>query len=171
MFDDHRLIEDFLPIQAISTEASRFIPENGPDNKKQSLGRANAAKFIERLCKYPGNPAVVKEAQRHILQAHAERLTKETGKTVTVEEIEAGKAPRPKGLDMFAGGLCRSGSRQHHGHRRFSELRNTCLYLHYDGVRYCFKKDPNVTKWKRAEEAAAESCFRELYTAAWLPRV
>jgi hypothetical protein len=27
-----------------------------------------------------------------------------------------------------------------------SELRNLCLYLHYDGVRYCFKKDPNVTK-------------------------
>jgi len=27
-----------------------------------------------------------------------------------------------------------------------SELRNSCLYLHYDGVRYCFKKDPNVTK-------------------------
>jgi len=25
------------------------------------------------------------------------------------------------------------------------ELRNSCLYLHYDGVRYCFKKDPNVT--------------------------
>jgi len=27
-----------------------------------------------------------------------------------------------------------------------SELRDSCLYLHYDGVRYCFKKDPNVTK-------------------------
>jgi hypothetical protein len=27
-----------------------------------------------------------------------------------------------------------------------AELRNTCLYLHYDSVRYCFKKDPNVTK-------------------------
>jgi hypothetical protein len=27
-----------------------------------------------------------------------------------------------------------------------SLLRNACLYLHYDGVRYCFKKDPNVTK-------------------------
>jgi len=26
------------------------------------------------------------------------------------------------------------------------ELKNSCLYLHYDGVRYCFKKDPNVTK-------------------------
>src|SRR2546425_8685930 len=27
-----------------------------------------------------------------------------------------------------------------------SELRSTCLYLHFDGIRYCFKKDPNVTK-------------------------
>ncbi len=27
-----------------------------------------------------------------------------------------------------------------------SDLRNSCLYLHFDGVRYCFKKDPNVTK-------------------------
>jgi hypothetical protein len=26
------------------------------------------------------------------------------------------------------------------------DLRNSCLYLHYDGVHYCFKKDPNVTK-------------------------
>lgn len=139
--NDRRLIEDFLPIQAISAEASReksvrkghistlhlwwarrplvacraavygalvpasrFIPENGPDNKKQSLGRANAAKFIERLCKYPGNPTVIKEAQRHILEAHAERLTKETGKPVTIEDIEEGRAPRPKVLDMFAGG-------------------------------------------------------------------
>ncbi|MEW6667881.1 MAG: DUF1156 domain-containing protein [Thermodesulfobacteriota bacterium] len=141
MSDDRRLIEDYLPIQAISKEASqeksvrkghistlhlwwarrplvacraavygalvpasRFIPENGPDNKKQSLGRANAAKFVERLCKYPGNPSVIKEAQRHILEAHAERLTKETGKKVTVEDIEEGRAPRPKVLDMFAGG-------------------------------------------------------------------
>jgi REP element-mobilizing transposase RayT len=141
MSNDRRLIEDFLPIQAISKEASReksvrkghistlhlwwarrplvacraavygalvpasrFIPENGPDNKKQSLGRANAAKFIERLCKYPGNPTVIKEAQRHILEAHAERLTIETGKKVTVEDIEEGRAPRAKVLDMFAGG-------------------------------------------------------------------
>jgi putative DNA methylase len=84
--------------------ASRFIPENGPDNKKQSLGRANAAKFVERLCKYPGNPSVIKDAQKHILEAHAERLTRETGKKVTVKDIEEGRAPRPKVLDMFAGG-------------------------------------------------------------------
>ena len=39
-----------------------------------------------------------------------------------------------------------------------SELRNTCLYLHYDGVRYCFKKDPNVTK---LIEDAVETLARE----------
>jgi putative DNA methylase len=150
MNEDKRLIEDYLPIQAISKEASReksvrkghistlhlwwarrplvacraavygalvpaarFIPENGPDNKKQSLGRANAAKFVKRLCRYPkdSNPEekadierVVKEAQRHILEAHAERLTQEMGKEVTVADIEEGRAPRPKVLDMFAGG-------------------------------------------------------------------
>jgi len=150
MSNDPRLIEDFLPIQAISAEASReksvrkghistlhlwwarrplvacraavygalvqaskFIPENGPDNKKQSLGRANAAKFIKRLCRYPSNSKpeekadidrAVKEAQRHILEAHAERLTIEAGRKVTVEDIEEGRAPRPKVLDMFAGG-------------------------------------------------------------------
>jgi uncharacterized protein len=25
------------------------------------------------------------------------------------------------------------------------ELKDNCLYLHFDGVRYCFKKDPNIT--------------------------
>ncbi len=139
--DDKRLIEDYLPIQAISAEASReksvrkghistlhlwwarrplvacraavygalvpasqFVPNGGSDAQKKSLGRANAAKFIERLCQYPGSPDVIKEAQEHILKAHAERLTRETGKPVTVEDIVAGRAPRPKVLDMFAGG-------------------------------------------------------------------
>jgi len=138
---DRRLIEDYLPIQAISAEASReksvrkghistlhlwwarrplvacraavygalvpaerFRPKNGPEEKRDSLMRANAAKFVERLCKYPGNPSVIKEAQRHILEAHAERLSRETGKKVTVEDIVEGRAPRPKVLDMFAGG-------------------------------------------------------------------
>lgn len=141
MTDDKRLIEDYLPIVAISAEASReksvrkghistlhlwwarrplvacraavygalvpasqFVPNAGSDEKKKSLGRANAAKFVERLCQYPGSPAVIAEAQQHILEAHAERLTRETGKTVTVEDIVEGRAPRPKVLDMFAGG-------------------------------------------------------------------
>jgi putative DNA methylase len=49
-------------------------------------------------------PDVIREAQRDILEAHAERLTRETGRLVTVEDIEDGRAPRPKVLDMFAGG-------------------------------------------------------------------
>jgi putative DNA methylase len=138
---DKRLIEDYLPIVAISAEASReksvrkghistmhlwwarrplvasraavyaalvpasrFVPNGASDDKKKSLGRANAAKFVERLCKYPGDKKVIAEAQKHILEAHAQRLTAETGSTVTVEDIEAGRAPRPKVLDMFAGG-------------------------------------------------------------------
>lgn len=150
MSDERRLIEDFLPIQAISAEASReksirkghistlhlwwarrplvacraavygalvpasrFVPENGPDNKKQSLGRANAAKFVTRLCRYPSesNPEqcadinrAIKEARQHILEAHAERLTREAGEKITVQDIEEGRARRPKVLDMFAGG-------------------------------------------------------------------
>ena len=141
MNDDRRLIEDYLPIQAISAEASReksvrkghistlhlwwarrplvacraavygalvplsrFRPANGPEEKRDSLTRANAAKFVERLCKYPGAPQAIAEAQNHILEAHAERLSKETGKPVTVEDIVEGRAPRPKVLDMFAGG-------------------------------------------------------------------
>ncbi len=141
MSDDKRLIEDYLPIEKISVEASReksvrkghistlhlwwarrplvacraavygalvpvsrFVPNGASDEKKKSLGRANAAKFVERLCQYPGNPSVIAEAQQHIIEAHAERLTQELGKKVTVEDIAEGRAPRPKVLDMFAGG-------------------------------------------------------------------
>ena len=39
-----------------------------------------------------------------------------------------------------------------------SELRTFCLYLHHDGVRYCFRKDPNVTK---LIEDAEQSVSRE----------
>jgi putative DNA methylase len=135
--DDKRLIEDYLPIAAISAVASRekrqisglhlwwarrplvacraavygalvpasqFVPTSGSDEKKKSLGRANAAKFVERLCQYPVAAAVVVDAKQHILEAHAERLTSDTRKKVTMEDILLGKAPRPKVLDMFAGG-------------------------------------------------------------------
>jgi putative DNA methylase len=161
MADDKRLIEDYLPIVAISAEASReksvrkghistlhlwwarrplvacraavygalvpasrFVPNNGSDEKKKSLGRANSAKFLKALCMYPGEPRTIQEAQRHILTAHADRLTQEladwkagntpkpgwvdefkfSGVKVTMEDITAGNAPRPRVLDMFAGG-------------------------------------------------------------------
>jgi putative DNA methylase len=139
--EDKRLIEDYLPIEKISAEASReksvrkghistlhlwwarrplvacraavygalvpasrFVPNGASTEKKKSLGRANAAKFVERLCKYPGDPIAIAEAQRHILEAHADRLTLESGKRVTTADIVEGRVPRPKVLDMFAGG-------------------------------------------------------------------
>jgi putative DNA methylase len=140
MADDKRLIEDYLPIEAISAEASgeprtkghistlhiwrarrplvacraavygalvpasRFVPNNGSDEKKKSLGRANSAKFVKSLCLYPGEPRIIQEAQKHILIAHAERLSRELGKAVSPDDIASGHAPRPRVLDMFAGG-------------------------------------------------------------------
>lgn len=188
MPDDLRLIEDYLPIEAISKEASReksvrkghistlhlwwarrplvacraavygaLVPadrwvkevdiKNPPtdpakaervaNGKKKGLNRKAAKDFVTKLCRYPKtNPtkpadvklkneteAAIVEAQRHILEAHADRLTAElveakktgqppawveefkfTGDKVTYDEIVAGRAPRPRVLDMFAGG-------------------------------------------------------------------
>src|SRR5512139_4006061 len=112
--EDRRLIEDFLPIQAISAEASReksirkghistlhlwwarrplvaaraavygaLVP--AATGKK---ARKEAEEFVAKLCKYPGSPDVIKQAQKHILEAHAARLTEERGELVTVADIE-----------------------------------------------------------------------------------
>ncbi|MCJ7543602.1 MAG: DUF1156 domain-containing protein [Phycisphaerae bacterium] len=174
MHDDRRLIEDYLPIQAISAEASReksvrkghistlhlwwarrplvacraavygaLVPadqwvqdvelKNPPadtakaeakkNGAKKGLNRRQAKEFVSALCKYPGDPRIIAEAQKHILTAHAKRLTEElaegrksgkmpawveefkfTGQHDTMEDITAGRAPRPRVLDMFAGG-------------------------------------------------------------------
>src|SRR5438128_2634935 len=94
--EDKRLIEDYLPIQALSVEssreksvrkghistlhlwwarrplvacraaiyavlvpASRFVwskdPKNPLASNAEGLGRKEAEKFVERLCKYPGD--------------------------------------------------------------------------------------------------------------------
>lgn len=84
--------------------ADLFKPANGPIEKHASLARANAAKFFERLCKFPGDQNTISDARLHILGAHADRLTRETSNSVSVEDILAGRAPRPRVLDMFAGG-------------------------------------------------------------------
>ena len=42
------------------------------------------------------------------------------------------------------------------------ELKEQCLYLHFDGVRYCFKKDPNVTLLVEQE---AEAVARDKHRA------
>jgi len=188
MGDDLRLIEDYLPIEAISKEASReksvrkghistlhlwwarrplvacraavygaLVPadrwvkdvevKNPPadaakaeafkNGAKRGLNRKAAKEFVTKLCRYPKTDpkadkdikikreteAAIVEAQKHILEAHADRLTaelaeaKKTGKPpawveefkfkgdkVTYADIVAGRAPRPRVLDMFAGG-------------------------------------------------------------------
>jgi hypothetical protein len=52
------------------------------------------------------------------------------------------------------------------------ELKEQCLYLHFDGVRYCFKKDPNVTLLIEQEsnavardESQVEQHIREMLEA------
>ncbi|MDO9130861.1 MAG: DUF1156 domain-containing protein, partial [Anaerolineales bacterium] len=62
--------------------------------------------FIIELCQWENsnNPVLLERARKAILEAHAARLNEETGKTVTVEDIQAGRAPRPRVLDPFAGG-------------------------------------------------------------------
>lgn len=138
--DEKRLIEDYLPIEAISAAASseprtkghiatlhnwrarrplvacraavygalvsqsQFAPEVGTASQKKGLGRANARNFVKALCQYPGVPTTIQQAQQQILKAHAQRLSVEDGKNVGVEDVVAGRAPRPRVLDMFAGG-------------------------------------------------------------------
>jgi len=62
--------------------------------------------FIVELCQWENslNPRLLEKARRDILEAHAARLAGELGHPVTVEDIEAGRAPRPRVLDPFAGG-------------------------------------------------------------------
>lgn len=52
------------------------------------------------------------------------------------------------------------------------ELKEQCLYLHFDGVRYCFKKDPNITLLVEQEadavarsEAQVRSRIKEMLEA------
>ena len=130
MPSDNRLIEDYIPIEAISAEARReksirkghistlhlwwarrplvaaraavygaLVP--APADKRAAK---KAAQFVADLCKYPGSSTTIADARCHILEAHASRLTAERGEMVTVQDIEAGRAPRPRVLDMFAGG-------------------------------------------------------------------
>ena len=84
--------------------ASQFVPNGASDGKKKSLGRANAAKFLKALCQYPGSAARIQEAQQHILECACDIAIPEQAKDHYGNDIIAGRAPRPRVLDMFAGG-------------------------------------------------------------------
>jgi putative DNA methylase len=75
-------------VYASLVPADMHAPPNGEKNK-QSLARANAAKFLKALCKYPGSPKIIEEARQNILKAHRQRT---------------GEDGPPKVLDCFAGG-------------------------------------------------------------------
>ena len=62
--------------------------------------------FIVELSRWENslNRPVLEKARRDILEAHAQRLSAEQGKPVTVEDIETGRAPGPRVLDPFSGG-------------------------------------------------------------------
>jgi putative DNA methylase len=122
MMNDKRLIEDFLPINEISKASKRSIEIHRwwarrplaacraaiyaslVPAPKEKNGRGPKSAFIQKLCKYQPDPYTVKEAIKHIYEAHAERLSKELGKEITAKDIEEGRAPKPRVLDMFAGG-------------------------------------------------------------------
>ena len=106
MAEDRRLIEDYLPIEAIGKEivskghpfaihywwarrpllAARaavygalvptkvFLPPHGTDAEK-AHGHERCREFIQALCKYPGDPKIIAQAQLQILAAHAESLS------------------------------------------------------------------------------------------------
>ena len=98
--------------------ASRFVPNAGSDEKKKSLGRANAAKFVERLCKYPGNPEVIAEAQGHKLEAHAERLHEEDRRERSRLKTSSRAVRQTEGAGYVCGGRSDSSGSTPTGLRR-----------------------------------------------------
>lgn len=73
---------------------------------EDELGWQHRRDFIVDLSKWENslNQPLLQKARRDILEAHAQRLSAERGEAVTVEDIEAGRAPRPRVLDPFSGG-------------------------------------------------------------------
>jgi len=113
---------DKISTDSVSASGSAQL-DNWKQGASRGLNRENARRFVTDLCKYPCTLKMVERAQGHILRAHAQRLTSElttaedripnwldefgwdrSRRDVAPEDILAGKAPRPRVLDMFAGG-------------------------------------------------------------------
>lgn len=147
---DLRLIEDYLPIEALGREnttskghpntlhlwwarrplkasraavysalvsADRWVrdveiknPVADPDKRaairsgaKKGLNRRAASDFVANLCVHPPEIRLIQQAQRHIAEGHAERLT-EGGTKLGGDDILKVRSPRPRVLDVFSGG-------------------------------------------------------------------
>ena len=134
-----RLIEDYLPIEEISAEASgeprtkghistmhiwrarrplaacraaiyaALVPPAQFNSEREGTTphedqRGKAREFIKALCRYPAPTIAIEEASKRILNAHARQLTTQGSASITQDDIRAGRVPRPRVLDMFAGG-------------------------------------------------------------------
>ncbi len=100
-----------VPADAFNAKVTIHGPPEDPqetaatkEDLARSFRRGLAGEFIKDLCKYPGDPRKIEEARQHILATHAAKLSAERGQAVSVEAILKGEAPRPRVLDMFAGG-------------------------------------------------------------------
>ncbi|SHK67823.1 DUF1156 domain-containing protein [Rhodothermus profundi] len=132
MTHDRRLIEETFPVREVSAESAREKnirhghistlhiwwarrplassratayaalvppPETPEEWQKQRQFIIDLSKWENSL-----NPHILEKARRDIYQAHAEHLSAELGRPVTMDDIEAGRVPPPRVLDPFAGG-------------------------------------------------------------------
>ncbi len=132
MHDDRRFIEETFPVKAVSQHAAKeknirhghistlhiwwarrplaasrataytaLVPPPA-----DALAWQTQSEFIADLSRWERalDAPLLERARRAIYAAHAERLSAELGRPVSVDDIEAGRVPPPRILDPFAGG-------------------------------------------------------------------
>ncbi|HIC89625.1 MAG TPA: DUF1156 domain-containing protein, partial [Anaerolineae bacterium] len=117
-------MEDYLPIREISAEAAREKSiRHGHISTlhlwwaRRPLVNARAAvysalapidrresSFLQRLCSISPESDVLESARQNVLEEHVQRLSKERGRQISVDQVSSGRVPPPRVLDMFAGG-------------------------------------------------------------------
>jgi len=132
MHDDRRFIEETFPVKAVSQHAAKeknirhghistlhiwwarrplaasratayaaLVPPPA-----DALAWQTQSEFIADLSRWEHalDVPLLERARRAIYAAHAERLSAELGRPVSVDDIEAGRVPPPRVLDPFSGG-------------------------------------------------------------------
>jgi putative DNA methylase len=132
MRDDRRFIEETFPVKAVSQHAAKeknirhghistlhiwwarrplaasratayaaLVPPPA-----DALAWQTQSEFIADLSRWERalDAPLLQRARRAIYAAHAERLSAELGRPVSVADIEAGRVPPPRVLDPFSGG-------------------------------------------------------------------
>jgi putative DNA methylase len=132
MRDDRRFIEETFPVKAVSQHAAKeknirhghistlhiwwarrplaasratayaaLVPPPA-----DALAWQTQSEFIADLSRWERalDAPLLQRARRAIYAAHAERLSAELGRPVSVDDIEAGRVPPPRVLDPFSGG-------------------------------------------------------------------